>query len=398
MIKNLWLLPLLVIILLLIIVGHSYVGLDNLQQSLDKQQERLNLINSAAEIGNSVKQAEGDLLMYLITGNADYRSLFFERLGNLEKNLWKMAPIDNRFHPTLNHFNELQALGSRLANMKRQGTLDSMVASESYQADISHFHDLTDQVWKTGIGYVHQQTFLPQQKLQETFWEMTRAYLVLGLLGIVCIVAIILLMKRSEKELKLTQDISDKLSRLSNTDGLTGVSNRLAFDQALEIEFSRAKRDKTSFALLFIDIDAFSIYNNQYGHIKADEALHKIAEELSNQLRRPSDRIFRYTGNVFAMILPGTTDVLAFAEHCRKAVQELGIKHISSPANHTLTVSIGFGTYNPDLDRILENIIQRVDAALMRAKKLGRNRVCSANLNDDNENKLTLVKDDNKTS
>ena len=122
----------------------------------------------------------------------------------------------------------------------------------------------------------------------------------------------------------------DQLRRLSTVDGLTGVSNRRAFDIALDREWSRTDRSGYSLALLICDIDHFKGYNDAFGHVAGEGCLQRVASELARHARRPSDLLARYGGEEFALLLPGCAlaDARAIGEGVRRGVTALDIAHL----------------------------------------------------------------------
>lgn len=172
---------------------------------------------------------------------------------------------------------------------------------------------------------------------------------------------------------------NQELIRISSSDGLTGVANRRYFDEALSIEWRRARRHSNSMALLMCDVDYFKLYNDTYGHQAGDECLRKIAAALSRHTERPSDTVARYGGEEFAVILPETSigGALMVAEKIRHAIQELNITHASSPIGK-VALSIGIASAAPGFDNPPDDLIMAADKALYRAKREGRDRVCRA--------------------
>jgi len=163
-------------------------------------------------------------------------------------------------------------------------------------------------------------------------------------------------------------------------DGLTNIFNRRYFDETLQREWGRAKRDEKHLSLLILDIDNFKEFNDNYGHPAGDAALRQVAEALSRAVTRPGDIVARYGGEEFAVILPQTDSqgVQKMAEKMRTQVEALGIKHEFSPAARVLTVSSGAASILPLIalkDEPVETLVKKADQALFEAKKAGKNRV-----------------------
>ena len=172
-------------------------------------------------------------------------------------------------------------------------------------------------------------------------------------------------------------DAVDRLQDISIRDGLTGIYNRRHFDEVLLAEWKRSIRTQKPLSLLLIDVDHFKKLNDRYGHPEGDECLKKIAEQLLKKLRRSSDTLARYGGEEFAAILPETNRESAqlVADAMRMSVEDLKIANEDSQPARVVTVSIGVCSENAMLNRPAEELLNAADAALYRAKKLGRNRV-----------------------
>ena len=166
-----------------------------------------------------------------------------------------------------------------------------------------------------------------------------------------------------------------QLKLLSHTDGLTGVANRRFMDSFLDTEWKRHARSKLPISFLFIDIDFFKLYNDNYGHPQGDKVLKKVAKRLKDIARRPGDLTARYGGEEFAIILSDTKNAESVAQKCILAVEELQIPHLYSKATTVVTISVGFCTTIPDSNTNHESLVKSADKALYRAKEGGRNRV-----------------------
>ncbi len=158
-------------------------------------------------------------------------------------------------------------------------------------------------------------------------------------------------------------------------DSLTGVYNRRALEETAEDIIFKHQALKNPLSVMMIDFDNFKYVNDNYGHQVGDFVLREGAELISAALRE-SDIVFRYGGEEFFVILPGTTlkGALKAGENLRRRIE--GHTFIISEFEIKLTVSIGI-TEVKETDRDLSDVINRADRALYLAKKTGKNRVYS---------------------
>lgn len=172
------------------------------------------------------------------------------------------------------------------------------------------------------------------------------------------------------------------LKHMAHKDGLTGLANRRSFDKGLHEQLQKAKSEHTSLALLFCDIDHFKAFNDGYGHIQGDLCLKAVAKAIQDECKRPMDIAARYGGEEFAVILPQTDMEGAerLAETIRRRVYADNLCHNFSSAADRITLSIGVACGVPTVDMEDVDLIALADAALYRAKSLGRNRVESVDL------------------
>jgi diguanylate cyclase (GGDEF)-like protein len=162
----------------------------------------------------------------------------------------------------------------------------------------------------------------------------------------------------------------NELKRTGITDTLTGLGNRRHFDDLFAAEFEIARSRRRELALLVIDIDHFKQLNDSRGHAEGDRALKALAAILQRIVRKP-DAAFRYGGEEFVVMLPGSgaDAAVALAEQLRARVQA------ETAAGYGLTISIGAADMDPRGAATAEELFQRADAALYAAKACGRNRV-----------------------
>ena len=173
------------------------------------------------------------------------------------------------------------------------------------------------------------------------------------------------------------QEANEILQRLSTIDGLTGVSNRRAFDERLELEWNRSCRHSTSLSLIMLDIDYFKAYNDTYGHQGGDDCLKQVASVIQDTLGRSTDLLCRYGGEEFCVILPETDEVGAksVGEKIRTAIEVLEIPHAGSKILPWVTISVGAATMIPTVYTSFENLISNADKAVYQAKRDRRNCV-----------------------
>lgn len=166
---------------------------------------------------------------------------------------------------------------------------------------------------------------------------------------------------------------TELLERLSFQDGLTGVSNRRAFDAKMAEEWSWALRNARCISMIMIDIDYFKPYNDTYGHQQGDECLIAVATALRRSLKRSKDFIARYGGEEFAVILPETDEgaVMRLSELLHQAVNDMRLEHKLSPYGH-ITISAGAATAWPD-EGDYSRLVEAADRALYASKSKGRN-------------------------
>ncbi len=174
-----------------------------------------------------------------------------------------------------------------------------------------------------------------------------------------------------------TKYLEKELKELAIKDELTALYNRRYFNEIIEREISRAKRDGNSLCLMMIDIDHLKSFNDTYGHIKGDDVVQKVAKIFQHHAKRASDYVFRLGGEEFAILLNNidNIDSLKFAEDVRKAVKELKIKYQDSIEDEYITVSIGIVVQEAGELNTPDELYILADEALYDAKTKGRDRI-----------------------
>ena len=170
-----------------------------------------------------------------------------------------------------------------------------------------------------------------------------------------------------------------ELAHLARHDPLTGLGNRRSLDEDLEVLHARSQRYGRRFAVAMCDIDRFKAYNDAHGHQAGDQALRVVAATIAQELRG-GDSVYRYGGEEFLLVLPEQIPdtALVAVERVRSAVQGLAIPQPAAGHGGMLTLSAGIAAFDPDEAPTAEELLQRADAALYRAKAAGRNQLALA--------------------
>ncbi|CAK0762709.1 two-component system, chemotaxis family, response regulator WspR [Gammaproteobacteria bacterium] len=179
---------------------------------------------------------------------------------------------------------------------------------------------------------------------------------------------------RNHLELKAQRDT---LRSLSVIDGLTGITNRRGFDDALKREWRRAMQNKSTISLAIADIDHFKAYNDCYGHLAGDDCLRTVSGAFHRQMRRPTDLAARYGGEELICLLPDT-DAAGAHLVVRRILAELtalAIRHEASPVASVVTVSVGIATAPAGTAGTQQELLALADHYLYEAKNSGRNQM-----------------------
>jgi diguanylate cyclase len=173
------------------------------------------------------------------------------------------------------------------------------------------------------------------------------------------------------------QRANEQLAQLALQDPLTGLANRRKFAERFEYDMARAMRAGTPLSLLMVDIDHFKEVNDRYGHLAGDDCLKGLAALLTGSVRAV-DLVARFGGEEFVVLLPemSADQSLAAAERMRAQVQANPVGAVGGSAPFAITVSVGAAT-TTGAEITLGDLLARADQAVYRAKRAGRNRVCT---------------------
>jgi diguanylate cyclase (GGDEF)-like protein len=252
---------------------------------------------------------------------------------------------------------------------KRSGSFQAITTSPwDGQQRISAFHKAE------GLPYTIVVSSAVREELgqwrQQLRYQIAGVVLIIGLLLGAAWLAGRLLKAKLQLEAQALE-----LERQAKTDVLTGISNRRHFFEMAERELMRSRRSGKPLALLMIDIDHFKMVNDKYGHLAGDEVLKSLCITSQGMIRN-IDIVARIGGEEFAIILPETNPGQArvVAERLKDKLSETYIEFPNGDKTD-FTVSIGIAS-NLEGDLDVESVMKRADAALYRAKRQGRNKVC----------------------
>ncbi|MBW4687846.1 MAG: EAL domain-containing protein [Komarekiella atlantica HA4396-MV6] len=188
------------------------------------------------------------------------------------------------------------------------------------------------------------------------------------------------------------QQVEEKIRYQALHDLLTGLPNRLLFNEMLATALPNARRNEDSLAVIFLDLDRFKVINDTLGHTLGDQLLRRVAQRLKDSLRG-GDTLARWGGDEFTILLPRVNHIEEVSQVAQRMLQAL--ENVFPLQGHELYVSASLGIAlldqnSPDA----ETLIQHADAALYHAKDKGRNnyQFYSVSLSAKNPELLTLEK------
>lgn len=172
----------------------------------------------------------------------------------------------------------------------------------------------------------------------------------------------------AQKKIKIKQE---ELEYIASHDSLTNLFNRREFEDLLDKTISNALRNKTSLALLLIDLDNFKATNDTFGHIHGDELLKQFSNRLILLIRK-GDLISRVGGDEFTLISPNIKSPSSARQLAERILNELNSPYLINGKLITVTVSIGISIF-PNDGRNSEKLLIKADLAMYKAKSSGKN-------------------------
>jgi diguanylate cyclase (GGDEF)-like protein len=170
-------------------------------------------------------------------------------------------------------------------------------------------------------------------------------------------------------------ELTERITETSCNDPLTGLVNRLHFDEALEIECGRAVRDFSPLTMILIRIDDFKPYSERYGIEAADDLLRQVSGALKSCVGRPGDMIANLDHNLFGFILPSTNElVVQLANRCCSTVRELDLPNESLKSEGKVAISVGVATLQPSSLLTAERLFEVANDQLQTAINEGGDR------------------------
>lgn len=267
----------------------------------------------------------------------------------------RLQSFDRHLAGTGRHYDDRLAAGEELDDAVRQG-ISSIESGVREARNLDQVRQVVQSHIDSVLSHMERFRSAEQQRYQTARTELAEMGERLQIL--------------ESETVELRTRVSDE-RRQAQTDTLTGIPNRLAYEDRLLAEVARCKRFATPLVLLVWDVDHFKRINDRFGHRAGDKALRTIARSLAESIRE-TDFIARYGGEEFVHLMTGTelAGCQAIADTLRERIQETGF-HFRGDAV-TITVSCGLAQF---LDGdTADSWFERADRALYRAKQGGRNR------------------------
>ena len=164
----------------------------------------------------------------------------------------------------------------------------------------------------------------------------------------------------------------ERMHKLAHYDQLTGLPNRILFNERLRYALSQAERNKKMIAVMFLDLDGFKPVNDTLGHAAGDQLLYQVAQRLKDCLRA-SDTVARFGGDEFTIVLPDVDGIRSAAQIAKKIIDEIAKPYQLDGNEVHITTSLGISLYPQHANNPAE-LIHHADGAMYQAKRQGKNQ------------------------
>ncbi|WP_309694120.1 diguanylate cyclase [Armatimonas sp.] len=372
-------LGLLILTALAVVVGESLTqrGASQVAEEQRLLSHELRLQAQISRIANKLSEAELCQAAYVGTGRTDYAQRFRRLRETLEKDLRELRPPGTLVQAQQQRFTQLpEQARAYLGHLEHTATLreaqrlpEAFAALQASQKEGSALQASVSLVQESSQreSRLREQSLRLDNQRQRAEAIGRAALFTLALLGAYLILRV---ERRLQiQRLRTLQKENERLRELTEEDGLTGLSNRRAFDSRLDMEWQRARRYKLPLSVVVLDVDSFKSYNDTFGHPAGDVILRRMASALA-QTARLSDTVARYGGEEFSLILPHTdsTEAMIVGERLRALLLR------SEWPNRPVTASIGLATLTDSMTSP-DGLVGAADSALYFAKEHGRNQV-----------------------
>jgi len=277
---------------------------------------------------------------------------FLKQLGE------RLQEVDRQLSSSESYYDDTRDAGEQFDSRVKQ-ELDGIGDSVRDATDLGQLKDVV----RTRLDTILDQLSQHRESEQRRYEQAKREIAAMGQR-----------MKELESETEALRSRIDDERTQAKTDALTGIPNRLAWEERLDQEVARWKRFGTPLVLVVWDVDHFKDVNDRFGHKAGDKVLRTIAHVLADNVRE-TDFVARYGGEEFAQLMTGSTlqECLQVVEKLRAAIEATGFHFREQRV--TITASCGLAEYR-DGDTP-DRCFERADKALYRAKDAGRNRCVS---------------------
>lgn len=352
----------------------SYSAFQNIERENRRiVEEAIPIANAASELFRLLLDQELSVRGY--TYNQDTQSLeqYEATKRSLTETIQRIRELDDR-HPIVQELiqaealpliQQMEAFHASQIELIEAGDIVAANARRFSGSDyINQFRDVDVALREEIDNIIQQATLRSETASNSAKWV------------IVIVVGIAFLLLMTFMHTFRLERSKQALIHRSLHDALTGIWNRRAFDERFERMWDEAKETGDVIALLLLDIDAFKMYNDTYGHLAGDACLERVAHAI-NKAVGEDGMTARYGGEEFAVLLRPryTRQPKEIAERIRQAVLKLNISHEAYRPLRKVSVSIGVAEQAPTLDGDKTDLIEATDRALYQAKQSGRNRV-----------------------